>query len=38
MADLYHFMAPDLTVVILANTGTADLDQFVAEIGKRAVD
>lgn len=24
-------------VIILANTGTADLDEFVAEIGKRVV-
>jgi hypothetical protein len=36
--ELYHFMAPDLTVVILGNTGTTDLDEFVAEIGKRAID
>lgn len=35
--QLYHVMAPDLTVVILGNTGTTDLDEFVAEIGKRAV-
>jgi D-alanyl-D-alanine carboxypeptidase len=36
--ELYHFMAPDLTVVILANTGTTDLDEFVAQIGKRTVN
>jgi hypothetical protein len=31
-------MAPDLTVVILSNTGTTDLDKFVAEIGKWEVN
>jgi hypothetical protein len=30
-------LTPDLTVVILGNTGTTDLDELVAEIGKRAV-
>jgi D-alanyl-D-alanine carboxypeptidase len=35
--QLYHFMAPDLTVVILSNVGNTDLDEFVAQIGKRLV-
>lgn len=33
--QLYHIMDPDITVIILSNTGTTDLDEFVAEIGKR---
>lgn len=36
-SELYHFIDPDVTVVILSNTGTTDLDEFVAEIGKRVV-
>jgi D-alanyl-D-alanine carboxypeptidase len=32
--QLYRFLDADLTVVILSNTGTTDLDQFVAAIGK----
>jgi CubicO group peptidase (beta-lactamase class C family) len=35
--QLYHVMAPDLTIVILSNVGNTDLDDFVAQIGKRAV-
>lgn len=35
--QLYHFMAPDITVVLLSNTAVTDLDDMVAEIGKRAV-
>lgn len=35
--QLYHFLDKDVTVVILSNTGTTDLDAFVAEIGKVAV-
>ncbi len=35
--QLYHFLDDDVTVVILSNTGTTDLDEFVAEIGKRVV-
>ena len=35
--QLYHFLDRDVTVVILSNTGTTDLDKFVAEIGKTAV-
>ena len=35
--QLYHFLDKDITVVILSNTGTTDLDAFVAEIGKVAV-
>jgi hypothetical protein len=30
-------MAPELTIVILSNVGNADLDDFVAQIGKRSV-
>lgn len=36
-SQLYHFLDEDVTVVILSNTGTTDLDEFVAEIGKRVV-
>jgi D-alanyl-D-alanine carboxypeptidase len=35
--QLYHFVDRDLTIIILSNTGTTDLDEFVAEIGKRVV-
>ncbi|HEY5849793.1 MAG TPA: serine hydrolase domain-containing protein [Lysobacter sp.] len=35
--QLYRFLDEDLTVVILSNTGTTDLDEFVAGIGKRYV-
>jgi D-alanyl-D-alanine carboxypeptidase len=35
--QLYHFMEPDITIIILSNTGTTNLDEFVAEIGKRVV-
>jgi CubicO group peptidase (beta-lactamase class C family) len=37
-SQLYHFLDEDVTVIILSNTGTTDLDEFVAEIGKRVVD
>jgi hypothetical protein len=33
--QLYHVMAPDITIIILSNTGSADLDELVAEIGKK---
>ncbi|HEY0660009.1 MAG TPA: serine hydrolase domain-containing protein [Lysobacter sp.] len=33
--QLYHFLGEDITVILLANTGTTDLDEFVAEIGKQ---
>lgn len=36
-SQLYHLIEPDITVIILSNTGTTDLDEFVAEIGKRLV-
>lgn len=36
-SQLYHFLDDDVTVIILSNTGTTDLDEFVAEIGKRVV-
>lgn len=35
--QLYHFLDEDVTVIILSNTGTTDLDEFVAEIGKKVV-
>ena len=35
--QLYHIIDPDSTVVILSNTGTTDLDEFVARIGKQLV-
>jgi len=35
--QLYRFLDDDVTVIILSNTGTTDLNEFVAEIGKRAV-
>jgi len=28
--QLYHVMAPDITIVILSNVGNTDLDEFVA--------
>jgi len=34
-AQLYRFLDQDLTIVVLSNTGTTDLDEFVAEIGKQ---
>lgn len=36
-AQLYRFLDRDLTVVILANTDSTDLDEFVARIGKAAL-
>lgn len=36
-AQLFHIVAPDITVVLLANTGTTDLDDFAAQLGKRLV-
>lgn len=36
-SQLYHFLDEDVTVIILSNTGTTSLDEFVAEIGKRVV-
>ncbi|HEX3528240.1 MAG TPA: hypothetical protein VH988_14355 [Thermoanaerobaculia bacterium] len=36
-AQLYRLLDDDVNVIILSNTGTAELDEFVAEIGKRAV-
>ncbi len=36
-AQLYHFLDDDATIIILSNTGTTDLDEFVAEIGKKVV-
>jgi CubicO group peptidase (beta-lactamase class C family) len=35
--QLYHFLDDDVTIIILSNTGTTNLDEFVAEIGKRVV-
>lgn len=36
-SQLYHFLDDGVTIIILSNTGTTDLDEFVAEIGKRVV-
>lgn len=36
-SQLYRFLDSDLTVIILSNAGTTDLDRFVAEIGKRLI-
>lgn len=36
-SQLYRFLDSDLTVIILSNAGTTDLDRFVAEIGKRMI-
>jgi D-alanyl-D-alanine carboxypeptidase len=36
-SQLYHFLGEDVTILILGNTGTTNLDEFVAEIGKRVV-
>lgn len=35
--QLYHVLDPNITVIILSNTGTTDLDEFVAMIGKAAI-
>jgi D-alanyl-D-alanine carboxypeptidase len=37
-AQLFHVFDADVTIILLANTGTTDLDEFVAEIAKRSVD
>ena len=34
---LFHFLDEDITIIILSNTGTANLDDFVYEISKRIV-
>lgn len=36
-SQLYHFLDEDVTIIILSNTGTTNLDELVAEIGKRVV-
>jgi D-alanyl-D-alanine carboxypeptidase len=36
-AQVYRLVDEDVTVIILSNTGTTDLDEFVAQIGKRTV-
>jgi D-alanyl-D-alanine carboxypeptidase len=35
--QLFRLLDDDVTIIILSNTGTTDLDEFVAEIGKRVV-
>jgi len=37
-SQLYRFLDSDLTVIILSNAGTTDLDAFVAAIGKRMLE
>lgn len=34
-AQLYHIVEPDITIILLANAGTTDLDEFVARIGRQ---
>ena len=34
---LMHFSKPDLTIIILSNTGTTNLDDFVLEISKQLI-
>jgi CubicO group peptidase (beta-lactamase class C family) len=36
-SQLYHFLDQDITIVILSNTGTTDLDEFVKIIATRIV-
>lgn len=36
-SQLYRLLDDDVTIVILSNTGTTDLDEFVAAIGKKVV-
>lgn len=36
-SQLFRFLDDDVTIIILSNTGTTDLDEFVAEIGKKVV-
>lgn len=33
-AQLYHLVEPDITIILLANTSSTDLDEFVARIGR----
>lgn len=37
-SELYRFLDSDLTIVILGNTGAADLDALVAEVGRIMVE
>jgi len=37
-SQLYRFLDSDLTVILLSNAGTMDLDDFVAAIGKRMLE
>lgn len=37
-SQLYRFLDTPVTVIILSNTGTTDLDAFVAEIGKQMIN
>lgn len=36
-SQLFRFLDDDVTIIILSNTGTTDLDDFVAKIGKKVV-
>jgi len=36
--ELFRVLDQDTTVIILSNTGTADLDEFVAEIARKVAD
>jgi D-alanyl-D-alanine carboxypeptidase len=35
--QLFHVVAPDITIVVLGNTDATDLDELVAELGRRLV-
>lgn len=37
-AQLFHVFEPDLTIILLANTGATDLDEFVAQIAKHTLE
>lgn len=35
---LFHLLDEDITIILLSNTDTTSLDEFAAEIGKRAIN
>jgi hypothetical protein len=35
---LMHYSNPDLTIIILSNTATTNLDNFVLEISKQLIE
>jgi D-alanyl-D-alanine carboxypeptidase len=36
-SQLFRIVERDITIILLANTGSADLDEFAAELGRRVV-